>query len=114
MLEELTEPKATAIYYMNHTESFGFTEKELCEFVMLLMIPAFFDILINKYEDHIEFIISVSKTDNEYLKIHRMHVFHNTIEHLSNVVYETLENSYSVGKEYDILTAKCKLDAINQ
>jgi len=114
MIENMKEPKAIATLYENFYDSFGFSDREIFDFVKFLIVPAFFDILVCKYEDHIEFMIHVTKTDNEILKLQRTKIFHSIIKSMNGVLYESLTNSYVTGKEYDCLTAKCMLHAVNQ
>lgn len=114
MIENITRPKAVAILYMNHNESYGFSDRELFSFISFLVIPAFFDILVCKYEDHIEFMIHVAKTDNNLVKRMTTRAFHNIIEHMNGVIYESLTNKYIVGQNYDCLTAKCMLDGVRK
>ncbi|QHI35738.1 hypothetical protein IMCC3317_10860 [Kordia antarctica] len=111
---KLTAPKACAIMYKNHFAAFGFTKKELIDFMALQTIDSFFDILISKYVGHIEFMIHVAKTDDEFVKIHRTTVFHSIVLNMYGVAYESLTNSYQKEDTYDCLTAKCMLHAINK
>ncbi|MBC8753986.1 hypothetical protein H2O64_04840 [Kordia sp. YSTF-M3] len=111
---KLKTPIACAIMYKNHFASFGFSLDNLITLLELKTIDSFFDILVCKYDDHIEYMIHVSKTDDEVVKIHRVTVFHKMIQKMHSVSYESLTNSYVIGKEYDCLTAKCMLHAVNK
>lgn len=114
MIENITQPKAVAILYMKHNESYGFSDRELFSFISFLIVPAFFDILVCKYENHIEFMIHVAKTDNEFVKRINTRAFHSIIENMSGVIYESLTNNYKVEENYDCLTAKCMLDGVHK
>ncbi|PTX60678.1 hypothetical protein C8N46_106324 [Kordia periserrulae] len=113
-LHQIEIPNASAILYMNHYDSYGFSMQELLFFHSFLFIPAFFDILINRYQDHLEFLINVSKTDDETIKLMRMNSFYALILSIKDIEHDTIENSYQFGTHYDYLTVKCKLNAINK
>ncbi len=111
---QIEQPKAWALLDRRNVSIYNFTTKEVLLLLELLRISSFYDILISKYENHIELLITVNKTNCADEKLKNLHTLYKILGKLTDIDNSQISNTLQKCGAYDLLTIKCKLDAINQ
>ncbi len=114
LIEQIHIPKASTIFDSRNVVLCNCSTNEVVAFLELITIPAFKDILISKYEDSLELLITVKKiscVDKRMKKIERVYTI---LKSIKAVHHEYISNSLRKFDTYDYLTIRCTLNAINQ
>lgn len=111
---QIEQPKAWALLDRRNLSIYNFTTKEALLILELLRVSSFYDILISKYENHIELLITINKTNCAGEKLKNLKTLHKILNKLTGINSFQISNTLQKCDAYDLLTIKCKLDAINQ
>jgi hypothetical protein len=112
--DQLEQPKAWAILDHRNVMLFNFSNLETLYILDFLSIPSIQDILVSKYESHIEFIITLDKVTCLDSKLTRQHKLFSIVTSLLEDDNAQISNSLTKYESYDHLIIKCKFNAINQ
>ncbi len=110
---QIDQPKACAVLDSKNVALHNCSTNELISYLELLTVPAFNDILISKYENAIELLISVKKVSCVYQRIKNLERLYSILEFIDGVHFEYISNSLQKFKTHDCLTIRCTLYAHN-
>ncbi|AXG68227.1 hypothetical protein KORDIASMS9_00419 [Kordia sp. SMS9] len=112
--DQIKQPIASAILDRRNVTIHNFSNKETVVILKFLSIPSFCNVLISKYEDIVEFSITIKKIDCVDEKLVSLHSICGIVTNLTGVNASQISNTFTNFDTYDLLIIKCKLNAINQ